>query len=312
MLAVDSSSINTGSAQMRSQRLEKYWPGLVRSANKAESSSISPREPPLGTLNEVCSLTEARATTNNQPRCVQVTQFVTPETNLRMLVRKHLACPKEIVDATALGGDAAGMFDFESAMKDSALVTEEAASHHHSVTVGVLSLKSVTEGVKSKDSAIEEGKSIESLTDGVKSLDSVAEDTTSHHTDSTSGRVKSLDLITDKVMLRRPNVNEGVKSLESDPKGMTSLTSVTEGMTSLLADATQMCSERVMLTGLHTCGNLAASMLDMFCADSAAGVLCNVGCCYHHLDEVFSRSPFEGDGKSERLDSQWPDRLVGF
>ena len=59
---------------------------------------------------------------------------------------------------------------------------------------------------------------------------------------------------------------------------------------------------QVMITGLHTCGSLAPICLRLFCEDggqlggqrrgqlasneAAAKVLCNVGCCYHWLNEV--------------------------
>ena len=54
---------------------------------------------------------------------------------------------------------------------------------------------------------------------------------------------------------------------------------------------------RLMLTGLHTCGNLAASVLQLFVNNPLpVRVLCNVGCCYHLLEEEFVRNPFLEDG----------------
>ncbi len=44
----------------------------------------------------------------------------------------------------------------------------------------------------------------------------------------------------------------------------------------------------IMLTGLHTCGDLAPSMMRIFLANENARILCNVGCCYHLLNEEFS------------------------
>lgn len=41
------------------------------------------------------------------------------------------------------------------------------------------------------------------------------------------------------------------------------------------------------LSGLHTCGNLAASCAQIFRRNAAVRLLCNVGCCYHLLDEQF-------------------------
>lgn len=42
------------------------------------------------------------------------------------------------------------------------------------------------------------------------------------------------------------------------------------------------------LVGLHTCGNLASSSLRLFVANPRVNLLCNVGCCYHLLEEEFS------------------------
>ncbi|EDW60587.1 probable methyltransferase-like protein 25 [Drosophila virilis] len=46
---------------------------------------------------------------------------------------------------------------------------------------------------------------------------------------------------------------------------------------------------RICLTGLHTCGNLAATCLQVFHAQDNCRVLCNVGCCYHLLRERYSQ-----------------------
>ncbi|KAH8398964.1 hypothetical protein KR222_004294 [Zaprionus bogoriensis] len=52
---------------------------------------------------------------------------------------------------------------------------------------------------------------------------------------------------------------------------------------------------RICLTGLHTCGNLAATCLQVFHAQHACRILCNVGCCYHLLRERFSQQEFFGN-----------------
>lgn len=41
------------------------------------------------------------------------------------------------------------------------------------------------------------------------------------------------------------------------------------------------------LVGLHTCGNLAATSMRIFSNSPQIPFLCNVGCCYHLLSEVF-------------------------
>lgn len=49
------------------------------------------------------------------------------------------------------------------------------------------------------------------------------------------------------------------------------------------------CS-KLGLVGLHTCGNLAPSCLAIFNSNTDVKTICNVGCCYHLLDEDVSES----------------------
>ena len=46
----------------------------------------------------------------------------------------------------------------------------------------------------------------------------------------------------------------------------------------------------LLLTGLHTCGDLAANVLRMFSSNSDVKVTCVVGCCYHLMSERFLSS----------------------
>ena len=45
---------------------------------------------------------------------------------------------------------------------------------------------------------------------------------------------------------------------------------------------------KCLLTGLHTCGNLASTSLDLFVHSPDLKAICTVGCCYHLLTEEFS------------------------
>ncbi|XP_042860929.1 methyltransferase-like protein 25 isoform X2 [Penaeus japonicus] len=59
--------------------------------------------------------------------------------------------------------------------------------------------------------------------------------------------------------------------------------------------ANQNCSpdeHRLGLVGLHTCGNLAASSIRLFISNSKVKFICNVGCCYHLIEEEFYENPF--------------------
>lgn len=44
----------------------------------------------------------------------------------------------------------------------------------------------------------------------------------------------------------------------------------------------------ICLTGLHTCGNLAPTCLNIFVENDELSAVCNIGCCYHLLNEQFS------------------------
>ncbi|XP_033629267.1 methyltransferase-like protein 25 [Asterias rubens] len=51
-----------------------------------------------------------------------------------------------------------------------------------------------------------------------------------------------------------------------------------------------------MLMGLHTCGDLAPSMLRLFVRNDNAKVLLNIGCCYHQITERFETEGWHVEG----------------
>ena len=53
----------------------------------------------------------------------------------------------------------------------------------------------------------------------------------------------------------------------------------------------------IMLTGLHTCGDLASSMLELFVTNPDIKSLCSVGCCYHLLSEEFGEEELNAGTK---------------
>lgn len=62
------------------------------------------------------------------------------------------------------------------------------------------------------------------------------------------------------------------------------------------------------LSGLHTCGNLASSCLKIFVENRDIEVLCNIGCCYHLLEEEFCVDEFFDNRKAKEMttDSGFP------
>ncbi|XP_071448767.1 probable methyltransferase-like protein 25 [Hetaerina americana] len=66
----------------------------------------------------------------------------------------------------------------------------------------------------------------------------------------------------------------------------------------------------VALVGLHTCGNLGPSCVELFASKASSGIpismLCNVGCCYNLLEEKF-----DPEGYSNRAKPCLPPSLNG-
>ena len=60
------------------------------------------------------------------------------------------------------------------------------------------------------------------------------------------------------------------------------------------------------LIGLHTCGNLAADSIKIWATNKSIKFLCNVGCCYHHIDEEFYRNPYLLNGETDKSIPSFP------
>ena len=46
------------------------------------------------------------------------------------------------------------------------------------------------------------------------------------------------------------------------------------------------CCKPSCLVGLHTCGDLASTLLQLFCHLPSVKAVCMVGCCYNHITEA--------------------------
>uniref|UniRef100_T1GLK3 Methyltransferase domain-containing protein n=1 Tax=Megaselia scalaris TaxID=36166 RepID=T1GLK3_MEGSC len=66
------------------------------------------------------------------------------------------------------------------------------------------------------------------------------------------------------------------------------------------------------MTGLHTCGNLASTCLKVFQNQDDFKVLCNVGCCYHLINEEFSQDEFFGNKVLRNLNKDFGFPLSGY
>lgn len=71
-----------------------------------------------------------------------------------------------------------------------------------------------------------------------------------------------------------------------------------DNASTILSRWSQVQSEKWLLCGLHTCGDLASMILRLFTASPEMTCLVNVGCCYHFLSE---QSPHCGFPLSETI-----------
>ena len=84
------------------------------------------------------------------------------------------------------------------------------------------------------------------------------------------------------------NIKDCKEESESPTRAVTSVNgSVTDSAIDVDDDDRESSSSSLMLTGLHTCGNLTPNIFRIFLANPDARVLCNVGCCYQLLTEEF-------------------------
>ncbi|XP_069048334.1 probable methyltransferase-like protein 25 isoform X2 [Lepisosteus oculatus] len=112
-----------------------------------------------------------------------------------------------------------------------------------------------------------------------------------------SPRIPPSELSNDEKERRKhENLKKKAKS-RSDYSLYSPLTSFVTAETEL-RDIIEDMEDSVMV-GLHTCGDLAPSMLRMFVSKSELKAVCSVGCCYHLLSEEFDCA------RQENPDTVW-------
>lgn len=94
---------------------------------------------------------------------------------------------------------------------------------------------------------------------------------------------------------RKPNDSQILNSTKSTDNYRTSthfITPETDFVELFLKHFPDSNPSGFCLSGLHTCGDLAASCLKIFVENSKVSCVCNVGCCYHLLSEEFIADDF--------------------
>ena len=112
------------------------------------------------------------------------------------------------------------------------------------------------------------------------------------------------------------NFENNVKTnrLENNLKHVTKFVDIKTDLKLLLKENFSECDKsdaildknRHGLIGLHTCGNLAPNSIKLWLNNSSMKFLCNVGCCYHHLDEEFFKSPYLKEDEKSNSSPTFP------
>ena len=114
-------------------------------------------------------------------------------------------------------------------------------------------------------------------------------------TRSCDNSLKEPGAIVNENMHNGPSTSSSVTTSASSSSLFTPVTLFVNSQTAL----NELVSEQhgssfahnLMLTGLHTCGNLSADILQLFVATASVQVVCQVGCCYNLLTERFPPVP---------------------
>ena len=219
VLGVDSSTVNTNSAQTRTERLGKYWDGLVRNALGGPSTRKTRKE---------------RQKTRQKQWAVQNGS------------RRECDVPEKMVDPNGA--------DFDMLFQNK--VTQVADSCGKNYHTG-----SKVQGLQQANADNINGAiSIPDLEDDKKGTSNIC------------------DWSRTRTMRKQTKV-----TFIPDTLFITEDTDLMELLRSHFPDTQK--GESVLLTGLHACGVLSPNLMQLFVQHQSVRVLCNVGCCYHLLQD---------------------------
>lgn len=111
-------------------------------------------------------------------------------------------------------------------------------------------------------------------------------DASETNTDGAIKRVKKLSKLWNSIS--RKNSEKKTKETSSDLyKQITMFVDAKVNVKDLISNVFLTSPSGIGLVGLHTCGNLSASSIRLFSTNQDVKSICNVGCCYHFINEKF-------------------------
>ena len=280
VLGIDSSETNTQSADKRAGKLGKQWQGLLRNANEGKLGKV-PRLKKVKGSKERSMVDVVRCNDDDMP-------------DLSLVFNDDDSCGVELEaskDSVLMGDDKKGEITVTDNVCPNCLETTNSLSCNGHCTVSTGVNKQFGSHENDKARCDKKSQSNEPLDD--QSASKKHEE----HGQKPEGKYHKVS-----------KKNNAQKCTKTSYVAITCYVTPDLNLTELFDtfspwssfDSDRASSDHtgrdhhkgVLMSGLHTCGNLAASMLLLFSTSGATVVMCNVGCCYHLLEEQFLRSPF--------------------
>ncbi len=308
VLGVDSSSVNTHSAQTRSKRLQKQWNGLVRNAQAEKESGPTTKK---GMKHKTkkrqqqwaghLTMAEKRKEGLCQPLVlstlgepidlapVESSSLKTQSIETERDVHSAATAPADVACMDGSKGKYVPITLFVTQQTDLPGLLLEYFNPGSKLTQSTPS-----DQVSNIDRTLSSKKDAEHLNANTSPLPKPEQLPTMGTSDAVKMKPELLPSMgtSDVVKTKPGDIGDAVKTKPEQ------LPTVGTSVKMTHSDSGDAVKTTFMLTGLHTCGNLASNMLRLYVHNRHAMVLCNVGCCYHLLDEEFARHPFLKEGKA--------------
>ena len=208
---------------------------------------------------------------------VPVAQYVTEETDLLQLLRDNLP---------VISTKGARSVNCDSRNKCGELEENSVSAFREGQSTGINTICGNNVGTIVRERPGNLNPSIQrSFASSIKTSDSVSTDEPRTLNQDAPLREYHMNSSTDNL---NTNIKNCKEESESPTRAVTSDNgAVTGSAIDVDDDDRESSSSSLMLTKLHTCGNLAPNIFRIFLANPDARVLCNVGCCYQLLTEEF-------------------------
>lgn len=311
VFGIDSSDTNTESAETRAGKLRKQWQGLVRNAQEGNVDKSPQRKAVKGSKERTIShLALVQSKDEDIPdlslvfndenslgvdlETSQDKSLVKHEKNAEITVSENFNQKCSVLKKTT-DSSCTGCCQVTEINKQPDVATDEKTKH----VVKIQTKESAVQLETSQDEICHEtsenkGQNVQSTT----FEEDVCRETLAHKRRNVQTTTSQDDPRHGTSKNKRPGDNTAYVAITryvTPDLNLQMLFDTHSAWSACESKETGASGDRdgaVLMSGLHTCGNLASSMLQLFCSSDVATVACNIGCCYHLLEEQFLASPF--------------------